>query len=117
MKQPEFVFAHLGMNLDTPEASMEVAEALCSLFGFSLKEGNSSNFAGPNIEVTKKRFPGVYGHIGIGTPDVAAAKAWLEEKGLQFRPETAKEKDGVLTAIYLKQEIAGFAVHLVKKEI
>ena len=29
--------------------------------------------------------------------------------------DSAKYKDGKLTAIYLKEEVAGFAVHLVQK--
>jgi 2-dehydro-3-deoxyphosphogluconate aldolase/(4S)-4-hydroxy-2-oxoglutarate aldolase len=30
-------------------------------------------------------------------------------------PETAKEKNGKLQAIYLDKEVSGFAVHLVQK--
>jgi len=36
-------------------------------------------------------------------------------KGVSFLPETTKEKDGKLKAIYLDQEISGFAIHLLQK--
>ena len=71
-----------------------------------------------NIEIMKNPFLGKNGHIGIGTPDVAAAKAELEARGFTFREDTAKFKpDGTLNAIYLTEEICGFAIHLVGKKI
>lgn len=60
---------------------------------------------------------GKNGHIAIGTPDVAAAKAELETRGIVFNDATAKYKaDGTLNAIYLSDEICGFAIHLVGKQ-
>ena len=45
------------------------------------------------------------------------AKAYLEKMGIEFNEETAKYDDkGNLTVIYLKDEICGFAIHLVKKK-
>ena len=43
---------------------------------------------------------------------MAAAQAELGEKGFAFDPDTAKYKaGGVLNAIYLQDEICGFAIH------
>ena len=42
-------------------------------------------------------------------------RAYLERQGFEFDPASANVKDGQLKAIYLKDEIAGFAVHLVQK--
>lgn len=39
----------------------------------------------------------------------------LEGKGFNFKTETAKYKNGRLTAIYLEESIGGFAVHLVQR--
>ena len=65
----------------------------------------------------KAPYKGKNGHIAIGTPDVAAAKAELEARGFTFDESTAKFKaDGALNAIYLTDEICGFAVHLVGKK-
>ena len=43
------------------------------------------------------------------------AQAYLERQGFEFDPASASVKDGQLKAIYLKDEIAGFAIHLVQK--
>jgi len=36
-------------------------------------------------------------------------------KNISILPETAKEKEGKLKAVYLDQEISGFAIHLLQK--
>lgn len=112
----EFSLAHVGINAQSPEEARRAAELFCTLFGFELKGGNSSIFAGAGVEVMKTPYRGTMGHIAIGTPDVAAARAELEARGFQFDESTAKFKaDGRLNAIYLTDEICGFAVHLVGK--
>ena len=113
----EYSLAHLGINAENIDEARKAAEMFAVLFGFQVKEGNSSIFSG-NIEIMKNPFLGKNGHIGIGTPDVAAAKAELEARGFTFREDTAKFKpDGTLNAIYLTEEICGFAIHLVGKKI
>ena len=109
----EFSLAHIGINAENEAEAMQAAKLFETLFGFTVKEGNSSIFSGP-IELMKSPYLGKNGHIAIGTPDVAAAKAELEARGFAFNPETAKFKaDGTLNAIYLTDEICGLAVHLV----
>ena len=39
----------------------------------------------------------------------------MERRGFVFDDESAIMKDGKLRAIYLKDEIAGFAIHLLQK--
>ena len=112
----EYRLAHVGINGADPEDARRTAELFSALFGLPVKEGNSSVFAGDAVEVMKAPYKGAKGHIGIATPDVAAAKAELEAKGYTFDGSTAKYKaDGTLNAIYLTGEIGGFAVHLVCK--
>lgn len=111
----EYKLAHVGINAANAEEAVQTAKMFETLFGLTVKEGNSSVFAGTAVEVMKAPYKGKNGHIGIATPDVAAAQAELESKGFVFDPDTAKHKpDGTLNAIYLKDEICGFAVHLVK---
>ena len=113
----EYTLAHIGYNGTDLEDAKKTAAMFETLFGWKVKEGNSSVFAGTEVEVMKKPFLGTHGHIAVGTPDVAAAKAELEAKGFTFREETAKYKpDGTLNAIYLTEEVAGFAIHLVGKK-
>lgn len=113
----EYTLAHVGINTDNAEEAMKAAKMFETLFGLTVKEGNSSFFSGGVIEVMKAPYKGTHGHIAVGTPDVAAAQAELEEKGFAFDLGTAKYKaGGVLNAIYLQDEICGFAVHLVGKD-
>ena len=86
---------------------MKAAGTFASLFGFEKKSGNI--FAGSAV------IPGAKGHIAVGTNSVDRAVNYLESQGEEFNMDSAKYKDGKLTAIYLKEEVAGFAVHLVQK--
>ena len=95
---------------------MKDAKLLSSLLGWEIKDGNSSTFCGTGFEMMKKPFRGTHGHIAVGCTSVARAKWHLEQRGFVFEDEsTASVKNGKMVAIYLKDEIAGFAVHLVQK--
>jgi len=110
-----FEFAHLGINEETKDKALNSANLLSHLFYFSVKEGTSSIFAGPGFEVVKNRFLGKHGHIAIATNHIYRAITYLKMKGVSVLPETAKEKEGKLKAIYLDQEVSGFAIHLLQK--
>ena len=107
--------AHVGINSADEAEAMDTATKLCKLLGWTMKVGNSSIFAGTGIEVMKSPFRGAKGHIGIKTNFIVRAKAYLERQGFEFDESSANVKDGQLKAIYLKDEIAGFAIHLVPK--
>lgn len=110
-----FTLAHVGLNGENEEQAKEFADGFEALFGWKTKVGNSSVFAGTQVEVMKHPFLGQHGHIAVGTSDVDLAKAWLESQGYQFRPETGKlDEKGALKAIYLEKEIGGFSIHLVR---
>lgn len=110
----EFSLAHIGINAANEAEAQKAAAQFGLLFGFAVKPGNSSIFAGAGVEVMKAPYLGTHGHIAIGTPDLAAARAELEAHGFAFLPETEKYKaDGSLAAVYLRDEICGFAIHLV----
>jgi 2-dehydro-3-deoxyphosphogluconate aldolase/(4S)-4-hydroxy-2-oxoglutarate aldolase len=112
-----FSVAHLGINAAHEEEALRAAKLFESLFGFSLKPGASSIFAGEGIEIMKSPYLGARGHIAISTNTILRARAFLERAGVQMLPESAKtDARGALTAIYLKDEIAGFAVHLTQKK-
>ena len=110
-----FEFAHLGINEETTEKALGSANLLSQLFSFPVKEGSSSVFAGTGFEVMKSKYLGTNGHIAIATNNIHRAIAYLKRKGIATCPDTAKEKDGKLKAIYLKQEVSGFAIHLLQK--
>lgn len=111
-----FELRHIGVNCENEAAADAVASRYDELFGFTKKIGNSSIFAGIEIEAMKKVGRGANGHIAIGTNSVARAKNYLESvKNVKFIEDSAVEKNGKLTAIYMEEEIGGFAVHLVQK--
>ena len=107
---------HVGVNSGDPEAALRDAKLLAALFGWEVKEGNSSNFTGKGFECMKKIGRGTHGHIAIGCNSVARAKWHLEQRGYAFDEDSAIVKNGKLTNIYLKDEIAGFAFHLSLKD-
>ena len=110
-----FELRHIGINSGSPEQALKDAKAIAMLMGWPVKEGNSSDFAGTGFECMKKPWLGTHGHIAIGCNNVARAKWHLEQRGYVFNEDSASLKNGKLNAIYLKDEIAGFAFHLVQK--
>lgn len=106
---------HIGVNSGSPEQAMRDAQALAKLLGWPIKDGNSSTFTGVNFEFMKKPFRGTHGHIALATNSLARARWHLEQKGFSFDDESAYVKDGKTLAIYLNDEIAGFAFHLLQK--
>ena len=110
-----FEVRHIGLNCPDAESSMETAKKISALMGWPIKEGNSSNFVGTGYELMKKQGRGTNGHIAIGTNSVPRAKWHLEQRGFKFIENSAVVKNGKLIAIYLEDEIGGFAFHLVQK--
>lgn len=113
----QFEVGHIGINAGNEEAAMQAAGIFEALFGFPVRPGNSSVFAGKCVEVSKQPCPGKNGHIGIAVNSVERAEAFLRRQGARFLPGTEKrDANGKLIAVYLEQEIAGFALHLVQRK-
>ncbi len=110
-----FEMAHIGINIDGDKESESVVDALSDAFGFEKKLGNSSNFAGSGIEVLKSNGLGSCGHIAIRTNNIDRAIYYLENKGYEVDMSSAKFKGDKMVAVYLKNEIGGFAFHLLQK--
>lgn len=109
-------FAHVGINTENADVAAAAAKKFCDIFGFEYDDHSAAVFAGKGIEVRKQMFKGTNGHIAISTNSVDRAIRYLSEvKGVEFDMDSASVKNGKTTSIYLKDEIAGFAVHLVQK--
>jgi len=108
-----FDIAHVGINMPDADSSLEAAQKIAGIFGLPLKQGSSSNFVGKGIEVNKSKGLGDNGHIAIKTNNIRRAVAYLERNGIKIDMDTAKFKDGSMIAVYLKEQIAGFAFHLI----
>jgi len=112
-----FELAHIGVNMADAASSLGIARQLATMFNLPLKEGNSSNFAGKGLEINKSKGLGAHGHIAVATNSITRAVAWLERKGVAVDMNTAKkDAAGNYAAVYLKGEVAGYAVHLLQKK-
>ena len=110
-----FEVVHVGINTKNNDAAQEVANAFGVAFNFAAKDGNSSVFSSTGIEVMKSQYLGKQGHLAVRTNQIDIAIADLEKKGFQVDMETAKYKGDRMIAVYLKDEIGGFAIHLLQK--
>jgi len=110
-----FELAHVGINQDNEENSQAIAEMFGDAFRFPVKYGNSSNFAGGSIEITKTKAAGANGHLAVRTNSISRAIYYLGLRGFKVDMDTAKYKGDKMIAVYLKDEFGGFAVHLVQK--
>lgn len=111
-----FEVAHIGINQPDEAAALKVAEVFNKLFNFPVKNGNSAVFASNGIEVRKQMFRGTNGHIAIKTNYIERAIRYIEAMGGEVDKEKdVVVKDGKMKAVYLKDEIGGFAIHLVQK--
>ncbi len=112
-----FEIAHVGVNCANEAEAEKAANRFGFLFGMPVKVGNSSIFAGGAVEYMKEPYLGKNGHIAIRTNYIERAVNYMTTVlGCEFAEDTAKRgPKGELKAIYIKEEIAGFAVHLVQK--
>ncbi len=107
---------HIGINNPDNAASKAVAESFAALLG-GCRETSKSYFAGPDaIESMFTAGPGAMGHIGLGVTSVRRAMTYYQSQGFSFDENTLVCDDkGEPKFVYLKEEIGGFAVHLVRK--
>ena len=111
-----FELDHIGLNMKNRDEAMLAAGMFESVFGFQKSENDNSIFAGSYIEAMKSPFLGEKGHIAVRTNDAGRALSYFKRRGFSFREESAVYKmDGTLGAVYFREEIGGFAVHLVQK--
>ncbi len=110
-------FTHMGINTDNKEEAEKSAKLFNLLFGMPIKETSKSYFAGDAFEFMMGKGPGKCGHIGIKTHFVDRAIAYFKRMGFEFDESsiTYDDKTGKPKFVYFKDEIAGFAVHLVQK--
>lgn len=111
-----FELAHVGINTSDAAQAQQIANRLGLLFGQTVTEFPGSFFAGSMAEVIKGPFLGAKGHIGVNTRDIDRAVAYFARCGVALDFDTAVyNAQGQLAAVYFKEEIGGFAVHLRRK--
>lgn len=111
-----FELAHVGVNCTDQDAAVEVAQAMDARFPLGVKVGGKSTFLGSAVEFMHTMYYGQNGHIGFRTNSPERAKAFFESRGLAVREDSiARDAKGNIKFFYLKDEVAGFALHVVKK--
>ena len=109
-------FLHIGINSDNAEEAMRGAKMVQAMFGMPLSEGNKSIFAGSEFEFMKQKGPGKMGHIAIRTNFCDRAMAYFKRCGFAFDESSVTYFDnGKPKFVYFKDEICGFAFHLIQK--
>ena len=110
-----FKLAHIGINNDSDAEAYGTAEAISSVFGFNVRKCSNSTFAGDAVECMNNRRFGEKGHIGISANSIKRAMAYLSARGIEFDESSIKrDGDNNINCIYLKKQINGFALHIVK---
>ena len=105
---------HVGLNMPDATSAAEAAGEFCRLLDLPLRETPEQIFVGTGIEVRKRPHLGAHGHLALQTPFIDRAVAWFDRRGYRIRPETRDVRDGRLHAVYLEEEIGGFALHLIQ---
>lgn len=106
---------HIGVNSGSAEQSQKDAAMFAKLLGWPIDEHANANFVGDGFEVMKIPFRGTHGHIAVACNSIKRARWHMERRGFVFDDDSAIMRDGKLRAIYLKDEIAGYAIHLLQK--
>ncbi len=110
-------FVHMGINNDNAEEAKRGAKLFELMFGMPLRETSKSIFAGEAFEFMTGKGPGKCGHIAIRTNFVDRAIAYFTRMGFAIDESTITydDKTGKPKFAYFKDEICGFAIHLVQK--
>ena len=115
LKMLDIKLRHIGINSASEEEAVCTAERFSAMTGGALKDGNKSLFAGTEFEVMKFMGMGKCGHIALSVTDVDRAVTFFTSQGFEFDMDSATySDDGKRKFIYFKDEVGGFAVHLVK---
>ena len=112
-----FELAHIGLNAINKEEALATAEAFNQRFPLGVKVGSGkSSFLGTAVEFMHTPYYGTHGHIGFRTNSVERAKSYFESQGIEIQEDSISySANGSMKSFYLKDEVGGFALHVMKK--
>ena len=110
-------FLHMGINTADKAEGEKGAKLFNLMFGMPVKETSKSYFAGDAFEFMMGKGPGKCGHIAIRTNFVDRAMAYFKRMGFEFDESSIvnDDKTGKPKFVYFKDEVCGFAIHLLQK--
>ena len=111
-----FELAHVGFNCGDEQTATTTAETIADAFRLEPRYMNSAVFAGTAVEAVKSNGWGKLGHVGFFTNSIPRAMDYFANKGIELNEDSIKRnKSGEITCIYLKDDIGGFAFHVVAR--
>lgn len=103
---------HVGINADETWTKEALADTFSQLTAQPASIKPASIFV-DRLECMPAGSPGSKAHLGFDTNDVPRAIFYLKQRGYQFDEATIRQDaKGRINFIYLKDEIAGMAIHL-----
>lgn len=107
---------HVGINTKSEDEAWEVAETLARLMGLMPRETEKAVFSGDltgKYESGEPREPTAI--LAFGVNDCEAAIRYFVNRGMTLREETKRfDEQGRCIFAYFKEEVGGFAIHLVQ---
>lgn len=110
-KVHNFEFLHMGISTTDENEARRDAIMLGSLFNMDIRKAPTSYYIGNFIEIMKG--PNM-NHLGLSVNNVERTVAYLKNKGINIVESSKKYDNGVLTLVYLENEVAGHKVHIKK---
>lgn len=112
-----FELGHIGINASGAENAREICMAFQAAFDFPYRPGKgSSDFSSGDIEVKKHSGRGSCGHLAVETNCLPCAVVEMRRRGIALDENTwTYNEKGELIAVFLQEEIGGFAVHLMQR--
>ena len=105
---------HVGLNNPNAEA-LDKSVAQFEKLGMTVsKAGSSSTFMDGKIEIMNKPFYGTNGHLAYSCYDVDRTIGYLAQFGFHPIPESISKDAKGTKVVYFKEEVNGFAIHLVR---
>lgn len=112
-----FEVGHIGINAGGAEDARAICMAFQKAFDFPYMPGaGSSDFSSAKLEIKKHSGRGTHGHLAVETNCLPCAVAEMRRRGVALDENTwTYNQKGGLIAVFLQDEIGGFAVHLMQK--
>ena len=112
-----FQLVHIGINTENRQEAEKNAKLLSAMFGFDMRETSKSYFVSNSFEIMFGKGRGKNGHIAILTNFVDRAISYFQRNGIEVDMDTTTyDEFGNPKFVYLKDEICGFAIHLIAKK-
>lgn len=109
---------HIGINHPDAGEAGKTAERLGQLLDLApSRDSAQSCFVGEGFEVMKMMGRGEKAHLALAVNHLPRARFHLEQRGFQFDDSSlVTDAGGQPRLLYLREEIAGFAIHLLQKQ-